>query len=318
MRIATAPRSRALGTYVELAVTDETALEQARALLSQELTALELARSRFLPDSELSRANAAAGSTVPASRRFRDAVRVALRVAADTEGLVDPTLGVALVQLGYDRDFADLDQDAPGLGSPASLHTAAPPVWPSWADVRVDDTAGTVRVPSGCGLDLGATAKAHGADLAASLIAEKLGVGVLVSLGGDVAMQGASPPGGWPVRVRTTTVADDAASDGETVMLAGGGLATSSPGARQWTHAGQRQHHILDPQTRRPAPSACSSVTVAAGSCVDANAASTAAVVLGVAALRWLSGTGYPCRLVAADGSVHRIGGWPEPGKWSR
>ncbi len=316
--VASAPRSSGLGTYVELAVTDDAALAQAGAILRNELEELDLACSRFRPDSELSRANAAAGSAFPATQRLRDAVKVALTVAEDTAGLVDPTLGDALIAAGYDRDFAELRDDAGQREEPSALLAAAHAFWPGWADVRVDDIAGTVFVPAGCSLDLGATAKARGADLAAALIADRLGVGVLVSLGGDVAMSGPAPSGGWPVRVSTTTVSDGTKGDGETVMLGGGGLATSSPGARQWVRAGQPQHHIIDPETRRPVASPWASVTVAASNCVSANAATTAAVVLGPAAPRWLAGTGYPCRLVADDGAIFRIGGWPEPGVWSR
>ena len=313
--VVTAPRSSALGTYVELAVTGAAALERACVLLASELAELDLACSRFRADSELSRANAAAGSRMPASERLRDAVRIALGVAEDTDGLVDPTLGDALVEAGYDRDFADLRDEMSDALRRRGVPTRADATRPGWTGVRVDDSAGTVLVPRGYSLDLGATAKARGADRAAELIAAELGVGVLVSLGGDVAMAGPPPSPGWPVRTVTTTLGNE---DGETVVLDGGGLATSSPGARRWWRNGQPQHHIIDPRTRRPAESAWTSVTVAAGTCVTANAAATAAVVLGASALLWIGGTGYPCRLVCDDGSVHRIGGWPEPGRWSR
>jgi thiamine biosynthesis lipoprotein len=104
----------------------------------------------------------------------------------------------------------------------------------------------------------------------------------------------------------------------ETIVLGGGGLATSSPGARRWRRGGVKQHHIVDPRTGHPAVTRWRAVTVAAPTCLDANAAATAAVVLDTAALRWLGGTGWPARLVDGDGSVHRLGGWPEPGRWSR
>jgi thiamine biosynthesis lipoprotein len=139
---------------------------------------------------------------------------------------------------------------------------------------------------------------------------------VLVSLGGDVATAGGAPPGGWPVRTATSSVR---ASDAdETILLKAGGLATSSPGARSWRRGGDEQHHIVDPRTGRPAATPWQAVTVAAPTCLDANTAATAAVVLGAAALRWLGGTGWPARLVGTEGAVHRLGGWPEPGPWSR
>ena len=304
-----APRGSALGTYVELVVTEQNALPEAQRLLGGELDALDRACSRFRGDSELVRVNAGAGSAVPASDLLRAAVRVALAAADATEGLVDPTLGDRMDALGYDRDFAALPADGPAPG-PADEER------PAWLDVRVDDRAGTVLVPRGCALDLGATAKAHGADLAAHLIADRLGVGVLVSLGGDVATAGPTPHGGWPVR--TAASATRPAADDETIVLAAGGLATSSPGARSWRRGGVRQHHLLDPRTGRPAATRWRAVSVAAPTCLDANTAATAANVLGAAALRWLGGTGWPARLIDVDGTVHRLGGWPEPGVWSR
>jgi thiamine biosynthesis lipoprotein len=50
-----------------------------------------------------------------------------------------------------------------------------------------------------------------------------------------------------------------------------------------------------------------------AGSCVDANIASTAAIVMGDWAIPWLTANGLPARLVDHQGTVHRVSGWPEP-----
>ena len=51
---------------------------------------------------------------------------------------------------------------------------------------------------------------------------------------------------------------------------------------------------------------------MAAATCVDANAASTAALVKGPVAEPWLHGVGLPARLVHDDGRVRVLGGWPE------
>lgn len=317
-----APRTQALGTYVQLAVTEPAALPHARTLLQCELEDLDQTCSRFRADSELSRANAAAGSPVQVSARLRELVRIALGVAEATDGLVDPTLGHAITRAGYDRDFAELPSDHGGATPPApvgSAHTLASPHQrgPHWSDVEIDEAAGTVLVPHGCSLDLGAIAKAAGADHAAAMISQTLGAGALVSLGGDVAMQGPSPDGGWPVQVVSTTASDDRGDTGQVVMLSGGGLATSSPGARRWLQNGEPRHHIIDPRTLRPADTDWLSITVAAHDCVAANAAATAGLVLGSLAPHWLEGTGYPCRLVDGKGGVLRLGAWPMPGTWS-
>jgi thiamine biosynthesis lipoprotein len=177
--------------------------------------------------------------------------------------------------------------------------------------VELDDDERLLLVPDGVELDLGATAKAWAADRAAHRIAAAAGTGVLVSLGGDVAVAGAAPNGGWPVRI-----ADDHAapleSPGPVVAISSGGLATSSTVVRRWPTDEGEAHHILDPRTGRPAVTPWRAVSVAAASCVDANVASTTAIVLGEPALEWLAARELPARVVRRDGSVATVGGWPE------
>jgi thiamine biosynthesis lipoprotein len=160
-------------------------------------------------------------------------------------------------------------------------------------------------------LDLGATAKALAADRAVRSVHEATGVGALVSLGGDIAVAGEPPGQGWPVRI-----ADDSAapldSAGPSVLLTAGGLATSGTAVRRWKTSAGELHHLVDPRTGRPAASFWRTATVTAASCVDANTASTAAVVLGEEALRWLATIGLPARLVRYDDAVSRVAGWPE------
>jgi thiamine biosynthesis lipoprotein len=138
---------------------------------------------------------------------------------------------------------------------------------------------------------------------------------VLVSLGGDVALAGPAPRGGWVVAVQERPARPDAAPEADAppvqVTLYGGGLATSTTTARRWVRGERVLHHILDPRTGLPAGGAWRTVSVAAGSCLDANAASTAAIVRGGAAVDWLRGLGLPARLVDRTGGVTLVGGWP-------
>jgi thiamine biosynthesis lipoprotein len=71
-------------------------------------------------------------------------------------------------------------------------------------------------------------------------------------------------------------------------------------------------HHILDPRTGLPAAGPWRTVSVAAATCAEANAAATAAIVAGDRAQAWLTAQGLPARLVAIDGTVRFTGGWPE------
>jgi FAD:protein FMN transferase len=294
----------AFGTSAVVAVAEPSALPQARAILDEQLSAIDLACSRFRADSELSVVNEAGGQEVEVSALFIEAVSVALRVARLTGGLVDPTVGTNLRLAGYDRTFAELC-----LRDGRNVRVHFTPVR-GWRTVRIDRARHTVRVPAGVELDLGASAKALAADRASAAAADATGCGVLVSLGGDVAVAGLPPRGGWPIRV-----ADDHAAPldgpGPVVAVLEGGVATSGTRVRRWITSAGELHHILDPRTGRPAASPWKTVTVAAGSCVLANAASTAAVVLGEHALTRLGRWGVPSRLANEDGTVATVNGWP-------
>jgi thiamine biosynthesis lipoprotein len=54
--------------------------------------------------------------------------------------------------------------------------------------------------------------------------------------------------------------------------------------------------------------------SVCAASCLDANIASTAAIVRGSRAVEWLEGLGLPSRLVGVDGTACHVAGWPAAG----
>lgn len=291
------------GTTATLVVTQPAALRAARAMADAELAAIDVACSRFRQDSELSRVNAAGGAPTEVSELFAEALGVALRAAEITDGDVDPTCGRALIDLGYDRDFVEI--------SPASIRIAAvPEPVPGWRRIVFDAARCVVRLPVGVLLDLGATAKAWAADRVAGHIAHALGCGVLFSLGGDIAVAGEAPEGGWRVRV-TDDHAAPADAPGQTVVILAGGLATSSVAVRTWSRGDRLVHHIIDPATGESARSCWRTVSVAAATCVDANTASTAAIVRDAAAPRWLEALGLPSRLVRADGSVVAVAGWP-------
>ncbi|MBS1869112.1 MAG: FAD:protein FMN transferase [Actinobacteria bacterium] len=311
---------RALGTSATVATAAADALPAARAAVERELAAIDLACSRFRDDSELTALNAAAGAPVPVSPLLAQAVAVALRAARATGGVVDPTLGAELVRAGYDRDFGELAALSAGqapaaraageAGSRGVGAGGAPRRRPAWPAVRLDRARGTVTLPAGVALDLGATAKALAADRAARAAHAAAGCGVLVSLGGDVAVAGPAPGDGWAIRV-TEDHAAPAEAAGQVVTIPAGGLATSGTTVRRWQAGGVPRHHLLDPRTGEPAAVVWRTASVAAASCVDANTASTAAIVLGASAAPWLLRHGLPARLVSARGRVLLIGAWP-------
>ncbi|WP_035741846.1 FAD:protein FMN transferase [Arthrobacter sp. MA-N2] len=284
-------------------VTEPSMLDQAVDLSKGVCHEVEMACSRFRDDSELMLLRGQLGG-----REISDVlaaiVRSALAAAEMTDGDVDPTLGSALLGLGYDRDFALLDVPrGREPGSPGSMivTTIAPP----WT--RMELTENRLAVPAGILLDFGALGKALAADWAAERISSTLGCGAMVVLGGDLATAGEAPPEGWVVQVQ------DLPSDpsGCVRLSSGYALATSSTQKRRWNHSGRQVHHILDPRTGLPAEAVWRTVTVAAKSCADANTISTACVVRGRRAPSWLRELGVPARLVDSAGRVTTVGTWP-------
>ena len=307
---------RAIGTSVHLIVTEPDALGPACRMLRADLAAVDAACSRFRADSEivaLDRMPQWRGRTGPVkiSPLLAEALGVALRAARATDGDVDPTVGGAMCAAGYDRDFDLVQRDGP----PVKLTVRRVP---GWREVELDERARLLSLPAGVRLDLGATAKAWAADRAAERIAAELGCGVLVNLGGDIAVAGPGPAGGWQIRVQDVTgrPEDPPTGPAAVVSIHSGGLATSSTAARRWRRGGDVLHHILDPRSGLPTAPVWRTVSVAAATCTDANVASTASVIRGEAAPSWLVSLGLAARLVAESGAVRTLGGWPpEPAR---
>lgn len=288
------------GLEASTAVTEPRLAAAAERLVRAEVAAVDLACSRFRPDSELMALGPALAGGVAVSGLLAVLVGGALDAARWTNGDVDPTLGRDMDALGYDRDIAQLR-----LVSGFAADLESRPRGSNWRDVRLDGQY--LVVPGDVRLDLGATAKAVAADRAANRVATELGCGVMVCLGGDIATGGDAPVGGWQVLVQ-----DLPADPWQQVTLrAGRAMATSSTQKRRWQRGGRTVHHILDPRFGLPAESVWRSVTVAATSCLQANAFSTAGIVRGFAAREWFDGLGMAARLVDRQGRVATTGNWP-------
>src|SRR5579884_3952471 len=135
---------RALGTTATIAVTDASALPLACQVLTAEVSAIDRACSRFRDDSELHRVELAAPLWTPISPRLLEALRVALRAARLTNGLVTPTVGGPMRAAGYDRDLAALRPTAePARHEPA----------PDWRAIELDVENRRVRLPRGVHVD---------------------------------------------------------------------------------------------------------------------------------------------------------------------
>jgi len=230
--------------------------------------------SRFLAGSELNRVNACTGRPVLVSTLFAQAVAIALQVAEETEGLVDPTVGRAVEEAGYVCDFAQLESDPSPAGQPAPG---------AWASLRVRGRC--VWAPPGVLLDLNGIVKALAVEDALALLAAD----GFVSAGGDLAARGeitVSLPGG------------------DAVLLKSGALATSGSVKRRWFRGGELQHHLIDPRTGRPSRSPWEQVTVCGATCLAADVAAKAAYLVGTEGPAWLDRRGLPGRFVDQGGRI--------------
>lgn len=294
-------RFRAMGTEVHLLWVGsgaESGLRAARTLVES----LDRRWSRFRPDSELSRLNAAAGRPTVLPADTFTLVATAVDAWRRTHGLFDPTVLSAVTAVGYDRSFEFVDPDG---SAPVGDRDEAVP---GCAGITLEPGTGLVRLPRGVGLDLGGIAKGHAADLVVAAMLAAGADGALANLGGDLRVAGLPPvPAGWLIGIEDP---HDPSHDLGLLALADGAVTTSSRLRRKWRHGGRPVHHIIDPATGRPADSGVDAAVVVADRGVRAEILAKAAVVAGPAAgAEFLTRAGATGLLVLPAGNVVRLPG---------
>lgn len=274
-------------------VQDVTLLDQASAIVRSVMLDVELAASRFRQDSEvIALMN---GQPREGSPTLITLITAAIDAAEATSGILDPTLGRIMRAWGYGDEVPQQSVPQPSIVIERSS---------TWKDIHIDDNV--VSVPQGVLIDLGATAKAWASDRASQRIWQELNVPCVIGIGGDLAIAG-------PTDFRTIIEVAESPSDTAIAVLVGpGGLATSSTVRRTWKVESATAHHIMDPRTQAPAVGMWRTVTVMAATCVAANHAATAAIVMGEPARRWLASLHLPSRLIAQTDEVTYIGDWPQ------
>ncbi|MBV8950122.1 MAG: FAD:protein FMN transferase [Actinobacteria bacterium] len=289
----------AMGTDVEIIVVGGTGRAAIEA--QERVDHLERLWSRFLDDSELSRLNAAAPAPVMVSSITFELVQRALEAWRRTDGRFDPTVLSALEAAGYDRTFEDVAPDVARDVEPARPA-------PGCEGIELDPVVRAVRLPPGVRLDLGGIGKGFAADLVAMELRAAGAAGACVNLGGDLRVSG-EPPDGAPAWV---VAVDDPAGAGKlgNLVLAEGGVATSTRVRRAWRRGGRALHHLLDPESGAPAARGLASVTVLAAEACWAEVLAKAAFVGGAAdGARVIRDHGATGLLVHDDGLVDELDG---------
>ncbi len=250
--------------------------------------------SRFRPESDVSRANAAArGVAVAVSEETALVVEEALRWAEASDGGFDPCIGRAIqlwdVTHRHEPPPADAVQRLAGRELFRSVDVDR------WSGGRV-----LVRGDDDVALDLGGIAVGRAVDLA---VARLRACGVrdaVLNVGGDIVAIGRSADGDrWRVGIRSP---HDASILMDEVELEDQAIATSGDYEQSFVHEGVRWHHILDPRTAKPRRTSVHSVTVVAPTCMEADAATTSVFgVDDVAARRLLAARAPGAQVVAVS-----------------
>lgn len=284
----------AWGTSATLIVADDAAMGAARRLVTRALTQAEHCADLHNPRSEVGKLASAAGRPRKVSSLLAAFLRVGLAHARATNGLFDPTVGAAVIRAGQDHDLPRKDffllPSCGGLRIPAQRQ-AAPKV-PGWYLIELEHR--TVQMPPGTLLDLTALGRAATARYCADLVWNRLGVGVLVDLGGDSAAAGPTPAQGWPV-------------------ITGYGPNGQDHRPRDWRGSASMSGPVIDPSTGRPAPRTWKSIEITpngpVSGLVEAKALAITAAVLGPTAPELLARKEVTALLESPDGTVLRIGG---------
>ncbi len=287
-----------MGTSVHVVVHGDPDLAD---LAQQEIERLEQLWSRFLPASEISQLNDAAGSWVSVSPETVELVERAVLAHAVTGGRYDPTVLGDVIRAGYDRSFDELSLVRRAEAPASPLHHGV-------EGIDIDATGGRVRLPVGVGFDPGGIGKGLAADLVAMLLDGEGVAGVLINIGGDLRAVGCAPDGNdWTIDL------DPAASGTPhaTAVLDHGAIATSTVLRRRWEIDGTEHHHLIDPATGEPADSGVVAVSVLAGHGWQAEVLAKAALVAGLEdGLRLITSVGAEGLVIDAHGGVHPTAGF--------
>jgi len=238
-----------------------------------ELFLFEKRFSRFLPASELSQFNRAAGVKQSISPEFRDILSASRELAVQSDGLYNPFILPALQRAGYVQSMVAahskdvVDNYSNRSVAPAKLLE----VGNNWA-----------RIPYGSAIDLGGSGKGYAADLLADITDTFSAIqGYWFSLGGDVAASGLDENGDpWIIEIEDT-VGTRGGSAGQVIARGDSryAVATSSVLRRRGIK-GKAWHHIIDPRTGQPAATSTVTASIYAQTCLLADVLAKCAILL--------------------------------------
>jgi len=261
-----------MGTFVSLRATGAAAPAALTGSLA-ELERLEAIFSYSLPDSEVSRLNAAAGrGPVDVGPEMVTVLLEAQRIAELSGGAFDVTIAPVVDAWGFRPEVTEQRVPEPGELSAALALV-------DYRLLRVDAAAGQAELlREGMAVDLGAIAKGYAIDRVVGILQAAGITSALVDVGGNIHALGLRPTGqAWRVGLQHPRDSQQLLG---VLSLTDRNIATSGDYQRFFELDGQRYHHIIDPGTGHPAQAA-TMVAIVADTGMEADAVSTAAFVLG-------------------------------------
>lgn len=232
--------------------------------------------SAWEADSDLSRFNrAAADSAHTLPEDFGFVLDYALSAAAETGGAYDPSIGTLTVAWGFGPEGNTGSRpDAESIGK-ALLRSG-------WRRLSFAPATRTLIQPGGIALDLCAVAKGFAVDHLAEILRAYGLRNFLVEIGGELRGEGCKPDGNpWWVQVEAPRAAMSKHVPETLIALHDLAVATSGDYRRYFDSGRVRYAHTIDPRTGHPVANGVLSVTVLAPSCMEADAISTALMVMG-------------------------------------
>lgn len=264
---------------------------QAAAEAGRRIRELESLLSATDGDSELYAANHHGGGEL--SGETAELLERALALCAETEGALDVTVYPVVRAWGFTTGEYRVPE-------PEELAALLERV--DYARVSLE--GGTLTLPEGMELDLGAVAKGWTGDRVAELLAERGVTSAILELGGNIQALGTKPDGSpWRVALQSP--------EGEgyagVLEIADRAVVTSGGYQRYFQQDGETYWHIIDPSTGCPARSGLTSVTIVAEEGVVCDGLSTALFVMGRerAEAFWRERGDFDCILIDGDGAVY-------------
>lgn len=266
-----------MGTYwtVQLVAGDRGRTDGMQQVIENALETVNSQMSTYRPDAHISRFNTAeAGDAIHVPAEFAEVLEAALRIAEESDGLFDPTIGPLVNLWGFGPDGA--------RSKPPSRQQVEQTLGRvGWQRLQWDRENQQLVQPGGAYLDFSAIAKGYAVDLIARALEQRNIESYLINIGGDMRARG-NRPDGTPWRIGIERPHSGSPEVHSVIQIGNASVVTSGSYRNFFEADGRHFSHTIDPRTGQPVPNDLVSVTVVHDSCTLADAYATAITVMGL------------------------------------